>query len=191
MVRLSQRALRDALEFVHVASSADAAEPFPPEVIDLLARLVPGELVNYTEWDSGGPTLKVEQPVVPMTPAISEARSVFCSSFPLSNMLRSSEARALKISDFVSLHALHGLDYGDARALLLEYRIAPQAPQTIGSISTCLSRLFPIRREWLALMRLDPFSYFWTCWNVSPSAFAISVWLISSMRRRMRKRLPT
>jgi hypothetical protein len=43
----------------------------------------------------------------------------------------------------------------------------------------------------LALMRLDPFSYFWTCWNVSPRAFARSVWLISSMSRRIRTRLPT
>jgi hypothetical protein len=43
----------------------------------------------------------------------------------------------------------------------------------------------------LALMRLEPFSYFWTCRNVSPRAFAMSVWLISSMSRRMRKWLPT
>src|ERR1035438_7485825 len=47
----------------------------------------------------------------------------------------------------------------------------------------CCSRLAP--------MRLVPFSYFWTCWNVSPRASATSVWLISSMRRRIRTRLPT
>jgi hypothetical protein len=42
-----------------------------------------------------------------------------------------------------------------------------------------------------ALIRLVPFSYFWTCWNVRPSASATSVWLIWSMSRRIRNRLPT
>src|SRR5271154_303673 len=42
-----------------------------------------------------------------------------------------------------------------------------------------------------APMRLVPFSYFWTCWNVSPSASATSVWLLSSISRRIRTRLPT
>src|SRR5438874_1143611 len=47
----------------------------------------------------------------------------------------------------------------------------------------CWSRLAPTR--------LVPFSYFWTCWNVSPSASPRSVWLIASIIRRMRTRLPT
>jgi DNA-binding CsgD family transcriptional regulator len=144
MVRLSQRALRDALEFVHIASSAEAAEPFPQETIDLLARLVPGELVNYSEWDSDGPTLTVEQPVVPMTPAMSEARSVFCSSFPLSNLVWSADTRARKISDFLSLRALHRLDYYDL--VLRPYRIDHQMRLWLAAPSG-FSRVFSFSRR--------------------------------------------
>jgi hypothetical protein len=43
----------------------------------------------------------------------------------------------------------------------------------------------------LALMRFVPFSYFCTCWNVTPSASASLVWLIDSILRRMHTRLPT
>src|SRR6201747_2464084 len=43
----------------------------------------------------------------------------------------------------------------------------------------------------LAPTRLVPFSYFWTCWNVSPNASPSFSWLMPSMMRRMRTRLPT
>src|SRR5579863_1581006 len=43
----------------------------------------------------------------------------------------------------------------------------------------------------LAPTRLVPFSYFCTCWNVSPSASPSLSWLMPSMMRRMRTRLPT
>src|SRR5207245_2869809 len=42
-----------------------------------------------------------------------------------------------------------------------------------------------------APMRLVPFSYFCTCWKVSPMSLPSSVWLISSIMRRIRTRLPT
>src|SRR5215471_20132587 len=40
-------------------------------------------------------------------------------------------------------------------------------------------------------MRLAPLSYFCTCWKVRPSAAASFSWLIASIRRRIRTRLPT
>src|ERR1700704_740165 len=43
----------------------------------------------------------------------------------------------------------------------------------------------------LAPTRLVPFSYFWTCWNVRPKASPSFSWLMPSMMRRMRTRLPT
>src|SRR5262249_51112129 len=43
----------------------------------------------------------------------------------------------------------------------------------------------------LAPMRLVPFSYFCTCWKVRPSASPSFSWLIASIIRRMRTRLPT
>src|SRR3954468_15191575 len=43
----------------------------------------------------------------------------------------------------------------------------------------------------LAPTRLVPFSYFCTCWNVRPNASPSFSWLMPSMMRRMRTRLPT
>src|SRR5262249_46838276 len=40
-------------------------------------------------------------------------------------------------------------------------------------------------------MRLVPFSYFCTCWKVSPSASPSFSWLIASIMRRMRTQLPS
>src|SRR5262245_27464569 len=47
----------------------------------------------------------------------------------------------------------------------------------------CCSRLAPIR--------LVPFSYFWTCWNVRLRASPSFSWLMLSIIRRMRTREPT
>src|ERR1700716_3134709 len=49
--------------------------------------------------------------------------------------------------------------------------------------AACCSRLAPIR--------LTPYSYFCTCWKVSPKASPSFSWLIPSIMRRMRSRLPT
>src|SRR5689334_25273591 len=43
----------------------------------------------------------------------------------------------------------------------------------------------------LAPTRLVPFSYFWICWKVRPSASPSFSWLMPSIMRRMRTRLPT
>src|ERR1700688_3914109 len=43
----------------------------------------------------------------------------------------------------------------------------------------------------LAPTRLVPFSYFFICWNVRPNASPSFSWLMPSMMRRMRTRLPT
>ena len=43
----------------------------------------------------------------------------------------------------------------------------------------------------LELIRLWPFSYFWTCWKVTPIIFAKVFWLMLSKVRRNRVRAPT
>src|ERR1700733_4845397 len=43
----------------------------------------------------------------------------------------------------------------------------------------------------LALMRFDPFSYFWICWNVTPRSSPSLLWLMPSIARRIRNRAPT
>jgi DNA-binding CsgD family transcriptional regulator len=109
VVQLADHDVQDALELVHTASATDAEA-----TLDLLARLIPCEFLSYSEWDlRAGPavTRAVEQPVVPTPPAVAEARRELCSTYPLSIKLRSSETRALKISDFVSLRELRRSDY--------------------------------------------------------------------------------
>ena len=117
VARLNHRDLRNALDFVHAVSSGQGSEPFPQPALDLLARLVPAEFIGYYEWDNQArfrPITSVEFPVVPVAAEVAEARMEYCSSYPLSILLRTSETRALKISDFVSLRQLHRLDYYDS-----------------------------------------------------------------------------
>jgi DNA-binding CsgD family transcriptional regulator len=122
VVQLAHHDVHDALELVHTASATD-----PQVTIDLLARLIPCEFLGYSEWDlREGPTVTraVEQPAVVIPPLVAEARRELCSSYPLSIKRRSSETRALKISDFVSLRELHRSDYYDC--VLRPFRIEHQ-----------------------------------------------------------------
>src|ERR1044072_1755714 len=71
----------------------------------------------------------------------------------------------------------------------------PAAPGDAGAPSkkndTGACRIVAICCNRLAPIRFAPFSYFWICWNVSPSASPSFSWLMPSIRRRMRTRLPT
>lgn len=122
MVRLAHHDVQEALELVHAASAKD-----PEAILELLERLVPCEFLSYSEWDlAEGPavTLAVELPVVPISPLVAEARRELCSTYPLSIKLLSSDRRALKISDFLSLRELHRSDYYDC--VLRPFRIEHQ-----------------------------------------------------------------
>jgi DNA-binding CsgD family transcriptional regulator len=116
MVRLAIRDVRDALEFVHTAASTDSSDPFPWEALAVLGRAIPGEFATYSEWDTiGAPhaTHVVGEPVVPISVDIAEARRDLCCSYPLSVVSRSSEQRALRLSDFVSPRELRSTEYYD------------------------------------------------------------------------------
>src|SRR6266478_2585133 len=63
------------------------------------------------------------------------------------------------------------------------------APSKKNATGTC--RICEICCRRLAPTRLVPFSYFCTCWKVRPSASPSFSWLMPSMIRRMRTRLPT
>src|SRR6185295_14100194 len=63
------------------------------------------------------------------------------------------------------------------------------APSKKNDTETC--RISEICCRRLAPIRLVPFSYFCTCWNVRPSASPSFSWLIPSIMRRIRTRLPT
>jgi DNA-binding CsgD family transcriptional regulator len=147
VARLSHRDLRNVLEFVHVASSGQGSDPFPQQAVDLLARVVPAEFTGYYEWDNQAryrPIRAVEFPVVSVPPEVAEARMEYCGSYPLSILVRRSETRALKISDFVSLRELHRLDYYDS--VLRPFRIEHQMRLWL-SAPAGISRVFYFSRR--------------------------------------------
>jgi Bacterial regulatory proteins, luxR family len=144
---LSHRDLRNALELVHAASSVHGSDPFPQPSVDLLARVVPAEFIGYYEWDNQAryrPIRAVEFPVVSVPPEVAEARMEYCRSYPLSILVRRSETRALKISDFVSLRELHRLDYYDS--VLQPFRIEHQMRLWL-SAPAGISRVFYFSRR--------------------------------------------
>jgi hypothetical protein len=59
VVSLAHHDVQDALEVVHAASASN-----PQATIELLARLIPCELLSYSEWELDGPSVTrcVEQP---------------------------------------------------------------------------------------------------------------------------------
>ena len=63
------------------------------------------------------------------------------------------------------------------------------APSKKNATGTC--RMCEICCSRLAPIRFVPFSYFCTCWKVRPSASPSFSWLMLSIMRRMRTRLPT
>jgi DNA-binding CsgD family transcriptional regulator len=146
MVRLALRDARQALEVVQAVASVDSSEPFPLETIELLARAVPSESVTYSEWDTTGPpraNVVVGTPTVSISPEVVEARRELCCSYPLSVVQRSSEQRALKISDFLSLRELRRSDYYDAvlKPLGIEHELRVWLDSPRGS-----SRVFAFSR---------------------------------------------
>jgi DNA-binding CsgD family transcriptional regulator len=111
---LRRRELEDALELVHAASSANSADPFPQPVVELFARVVPGDSLAYYEWDLNArerPQLLVEAPSVARLPGVAEAVYHYCASYPLSNLRLATASRPCRLSDFASRRTLHRLDY--------------------------------------------------------------------------------
>jgi DNA-binding CsgD family transcriptional regulator len=113
MTVFRHRDVRDALALVDDAHSSHGPEPFADAVFEGLSRLVPGEIVGYHERELSSHRLLTarETPSAAAYPGVAAAVSTFCAEYPLSMMRRSSETRALKISDFMSSRELHQLDY--------------------------------------------------------------------------------
>jgi DNA-binding CsgD family transcriptional regulator len=138
VVRLSHRELRSALEFVHDASSTCGAEPFPRPVVESLARLVPGESVSYYEWSLRWPfsqTVAVEMPTLSTPAEVAEATRHLCATYPLSNLRLRTATQSCRLSDFISLRALHRLDYYDhvLRAFGIEHQMRVWLPAPRGA----------------------------------------------------------
>lgn len=103
------------LDIVHEGASASGREPFPPVVLQGLARLIPADaLAGYQEVDlsNGGRVLldRVEVLGRDTTP-FEEATRCFCKQNPMGDPIRFREHRVLKLSDFFTRAQLRRLDF--------------------------------------------------------------------------------
>ena len=115
-MRLCDRDRRGVVKLVGELSCEADGHPCAEPSLELLTRLVPQTHVGYYEWDLTWPftrELAVELPAVPREPDVAAAAMHYCTTYPLSNALLRSEQRPRKISDFITLRALHRLEYYD------------------------------------------------------------------------------
>ena len=115
-VRLSDRDRRGVLELVGELSSEQNGHPFAQPSLELLTRLVPQGQFGYYEWSLTWPYTRevvVESPAVSLTADVAAAAMHYCTTYPLSNVLLRTEKRPRKISDYLTLGALHRLEYYD------------------------------------------------------------------------------
>jgi DNA-binding CsgD family transcriptional regulator len=112
---VSERDAAALLDVVHEGASAAGREPFPPVVLQRLARLIPADaLVGYQVADLSSGCVVVERVEVVGqrdTTPVAEATHRFCEQNPLRDPLRSRESRVLKLSDFYTRAQLRLLDF--------------------------------------------------------------------------------
>lgn len=116
MTRLSERDVREALELAYDAASMTGPDPFPREVLERLAQLIPADaIVGYRdELVVGFPYRVVELveiPKDPIPPHVQEAASPLCHQDPLRNGALPREHRTLKLSDFLTRRQMHKLGF--------------------------------------------------------------------------------
>ena len=124
-----------------------ASEPFPKPVVERLGALVPAQSVGYYEWSLDARArlvVAVEAPAIPLPPDVAAATTELCSTYPLSNLRLSSFPRTYVLSDFVSMRALHRLEYFDCvlRPLGVEHQMRLFLPAPPGT-----SRVFYFNRS--------------------------------------------
>ena len=88
--------------------------------------------------------MAVEDPVIPEPPDVAEARSELCETYPLSIVRLSAVTRPCRLSDFISRHALHRLEYYNCvvRPLGIEHQLRLWLPASPGT-----SRVFYFNRR--------------------------------------------
>jgi DNA-binding CsgD family transcriptional regulator len=115
MTMLSERDVRSALDLVYDAASMTGPDPFPRELLERLARLIPADaIVGYHEAIIGRPCRAVESVEIPEEgiPAdVQEAGGRFLDQDPLRHGPRRREVRALKLSDFLTRRERRKLEF--------------------------------------------------------------------------------
>jgi DNA-binding CsgD family transcriptional regulator len=115
MTMLSERDVRSALDLVYDAASMMEPDPFPRELLERLARLIPADaIVGYHEAIIGRPCRVVESVEIPEEgiPAdVQEAGGRFLDQDPIKHGPRRREVRALKLSDFLTRRERRKLEF--------------------------------------------------------------------------------
>lgn len=104
------------LEFAHDAASMTGVDPYPNDVLERLARLIPADtIVGYRdEVVDAFPhhvVERVEIPEDPVPPDVEDAAQPLCYQDPLRNGKRLRERRALKLSDFLPRRQMRKLGF--------------------------------------------------------------------------------
>jgi DNA-binding CsgD family transcriptional regulator len=115
MTMLSERDVRSALDLVYDAASMTGPDPFPRELLERLARLIPADaIVGYHEAIIGCPYRVVESVEIPEEgiPAdVQEAGERFHEQYPITHGPQCNELRALKLSDFLTRRERRKLEF--------------------------------------------------------------------------------
>ena len=115
MTTLSERDVRAALELVYDAAAMRGPDPFPRELLERLAELIPSDaIVGYHEAVIGRPCRVVESVEIPaeaIPVSIQEAGGRFLDQDPIRHGTRRHECRALKLSDFLTQRDRRKLEF--------------------------------------------------------------------------------
>jgi hypothetical protein len=105
-VTITERDTTALLELVHDGAAADGQEPFPPEVLHALSRLIPSDAcVGYQEADVAGTFRVVELVEVigePIAPAAQAAYDTVGLQNPMHCRVQAHTHHALRLSDLLT-----------------------------------------------------------------------------------------
>ena len=115
MTTLSDRDVRAALDLVYDAASLSGTDPFPPEFLERLSKLIPADaIVGYSEVVVGDPCRVIESVDIPADAVpldVQEAGARFHPQDPVAHGACPPTGGVLKLSDFHTRRELRKLDF--------------------------------------------------------------------------------
>lgn len=115
MIRISERDAASLLDVVQVGASESGPEPFPPNVLWALVRLIPSDAcVGYEEAEVAGRFRIVDEVQIigePVSPSVEAAFHTFGWQDPMHGRLHAREQRVLRLSDHLTRRQRRALEY--------------------------------------------------------------------------------
>jgi DNA-binding CsgD family transcriptional regulator len=124
---MNTRALRALLSLIADADSARSVEDYRTELLIALAEALPCDLLVWNEFPIGGrrEPMGMTQPRDAISPALQAAFALHMLEHPLIRDYAAGDRRARRLSDAISLRAMHGLGlhYEFFRPLEVEHQL--------------------------------------------------------------------